>query len=233
MIHYSENDWPLTELELSDNNLEWVRESRVDKHLVWTEEFANYIKSKNPVLKVEVKGSLIFQPLPRKDFLPYLEKSISVFDIVPSIEENPLGPYNERSCISFLSGINQVRQLFLNNGGVPPLFILKSKRRIINSHSRVYLRYRTELESLGVIKVVPWYFNLYDLILSSKFVVCAIGSSPALIAREYKIPVAFHYQGQHKLADPIVDYGIPRTSHPQELYDLIQRALINQGDGGN
>jgi polysaccharide biosynthesis PFTS motif protein len=229
MLHYSENSLPLTDLEFQEKGLPaWIFNSRVDIHKVWTTEYAKFLTSANPSLLVEAVGSLIFRPREPRNVLNKRKSNkyqILLLDVNPSIFESKNGPYTEFAGKSFLDCINDVHPFLMSGYEPRPIFKIKSKRRRIPGHSIRYLEQKDRLIEQGVIEEVSWHTNLYTLIADSDVVLCSIGTSPGLIARELGIPVAMFYGGENKLMDPLVDYGIPLLQNPAAVYSFISNNL--------
>ena len=226
MLHYSENSLPLTFKEFEEKGIpNWIFNSRVDTHKVWTDEYASFLTSTNPLLSVEVVGSLIFRPIKTRQSYKRIRNQILLLDVNPSIHESKNGPYTDLAGRRFLDCIEDVKP-FLANIYVPmPTFKIKSKRRRIAAHSDNYIEHKMELIARGILEEVPWQANLYSLIAESAVVLCSVGTSPALIARELGIPVAMFYSGENELMDALVDYGIPILQDSAALYSFLSSHL--------
>jgi polysaccharide biosynthesis PFTS motif protein len=228
MLHYSENSLPLTCKEFEEKGTpHWIFNSRVDTHKVWTDEYARFLASTNPSLSVDAVGSLIFRPINVKQICEINRNQILLLDVNPSTHESKNGPYTDLAGERFLSCIEDI-QPALDRSYLPkPVFKIKSKRRRIGAHSDKYLNHKMGLIERSIVVEVPWQTNLYSLIAESAVVLCTVGTSPALIARELGIPVAMFYSGENELMSPLVDYGIPILKDSAEVYSFLSSHLEN------
>lgn len=228
MLHYSENSLPLTYKEFEEKGIpKWIFNSRVDTHKVWTNEYATFLRSSNPLLAVEVVGSMIFRPRRKKQFYQKRSNQILILDVNPSSHESKNGPYTELAGKRFLNCIESVHPFIASRFSPRPIIKIKSKRRRISAHSDQYLEYKMELIERGILEEVPWHSDLYSLIAGSAVVLCSIGTSPSLIAREFGIPVAMFYSGENELMKPLIDYGIPLLQDASEVHSFLSIHLEN------
>jgi len=228
MLHYSENTLPLTNKEFEEKGTpQWIFNSRVDTHKVWTNEYAKFLTSANPLLSVKVVGSMIFRPRKNSEIYKKRINQILILDVNPSTHESKNGPYTELAGKRFLDCVENVHPFLANSYSPKPIFRIKSKRRRISAHSDKYLEHKMELIQRGIVEEVPWQSNLYSLISESAVVLCSIGTAPSLIARELGIPVAMFYSGENELMNPLVDYGIPLLQDDAAVYSFLSSHLEN------
>ncbi len=228
MLHYSENTLPLTWKEFEEKGTpQWIFNSRVDTHKVWTKEYAKFLTSANPLLSVKAVGSMIFRPRNGTQIYKKRTNQILILDVNPSTHESKNGPYTELAGKRFLDCIENVHPFLASSYSPKPIFRIKSKRRRISAHSNKYLEHKLELIQRGIVEEVPWQSNLYSLISESAVVLCSIGTAPSLIARELGIPVAMFYAGENELMNPLVDYGIPLLQDAAAVYSFLSSHMEN------
>jgi polysaccharide biosynthesis PFTS motif protein len=222
MIHYSENSFPLTIQEkIPPLEIDWIANSRVDLHKVWTSNFEVFLQQHLPNVKISALGSIIFQKFPEKSHQFKKKNQIAVFDVVPSAHESLNGAYTTESGTRFLCGLSQIKDCLDAVLKDPPILVIKSKRRTIPAHNSIYLELKKRLISENRIYEIDWNSNLYDFIGVSRYVICMPGTAPAIIAKELNIPVISLYLGDNVLCDPYVDYGIPVFQNVEEASKYI------------
>jgi hypothetical protein len=150
---------------------------------------------------------------------------IAVFDVTPSLTEDQFGPYNLSSGLSFLRCINSFYTTNRKIYGDNLELVFKAKRRDIPEHFSEYINSRKELFSLRGVRGAKWSDNMYEIIASSNFVICMVGTSPALVAKELKIPVVYLHVGDVLTFEPPVDNGIIVLNSLEELIRNFQRIL--------
>jgi polysaccharide biosynthesis PFTS motif protein len=224
MLHYSENAFDWTKIP-SQQELSWVSFAKADFHKVWTPEYAKYLINLNIYGKVESCGSIIFRPKIRaksnlKDVI-----RIAVFDVTPSIIDDEFGPYSRDSGIAFLECIYSFYQAAKENYSHNIELVFKPKRRDIPEHFSSYLNLREKLFNLKGVRGAKWSENIYEIIASSNFVICMVGTSPAIVAKELKIPVVYLHVGTATIFQPPVENGIKVISSLEELMRNFQRFL--------
>jgi polysaccharide biosynthesis PFTS motif protein len=224
MIHYSENAFDWTK-KPSQQDLSWISFAKADKHKVWTQEYAKYLTDLNIQGEVESCGSIIFRPKIDYSFEQNNVIKIAVFDVTPSLTEDQFGPYNLSSGLSFLRCINSFYTTNRKIYGDNLELVFKAKRRDIPEHFSEYINSRKELFSLRGVRGAKWSDNMYEIIASSNFVICMVGTSPALVAKELKIPVVYLHVGDVLTFEPPVDNGIIVLNSLEELIRNFQRIL--------
>ena len=66
---------------------------------------------------------------------------------------------------------------------------------------------------------------MYEIIASSNFVICMVGTSPALVAKELNIPVVYLHVGDVSIFEPPVDNEIEVLNSLEELLLYYQRIM--------
>jgi hypothetical protein len=217
LIHYSENSFTWTCESENDKPL-WLNSVRADIHKVWTNEYSAMLKKFLPKKEINVCGSLIFRPIPIIRVRDSVRHKISIFDITPSKLDDSFGPWNLESSLLFLDGIEKFVDILNSTCNKRIQVTLKAKRRYLDIHLSPYLNFKNDLISRGKFTESNWNENIYKVILESDFVICSLGTSPALIAKEFKIPVVYYFGGKLNLEPRLVDYGIKIITTP---FDLI------------
>ena len=224
MFHYSENafNW---KNKPSQQDVSWISFAKADLHKVWTQEYAKYLTDLNIHGEVESCGSIIFRPKIEYSFEQNNVIRIAVFDVTPSLIDDQFGPYSLASGLSFLKCIKSFYTTTRKIYGDDIELVFKAKRRDIPEHFSAYLNLREELFNLRGVRGAKWSDNMYEIIASSNFVICMVGASPALVAKELKIPVLYLHVGNVVIFEPPVDNGIEVSNSLEELIRNFQRIL--------
>ena len=149
---------------------------------------------------------------------------ISTFDDAPTLENEWIHHSDLDSGLRFLEAIPKLFKILKQNS-IDPYIQIKQKRRRINSHFDSYLETLNNLYEADYAVELHWSFDLAKCVLESDFVICAIATSPALLARYFGVPVAYYFGGIHTLGKPPIDYGIPIFFSPLELSKWILTKL--------
>lgn len=232
MIHYSENSFFYEKSQAENPELVPKFETvMVDEHWVWTEEYADYFNSRSAKKNFISKGPLIYREIDsisrasRKVSsisLPSLQ--ISIFDDAPSSENEWILHSNLESSLSFLGAIEEVGTQ-LEFEGIDFNFLIKQKRRKIESHSNLYFEQLEKIVSNEKWNLVSWHESPASLIRESEFVICALATSPAIIARHFGVQVCYLYAGSRELSGTPVHYGIPIFRNSSEVVSWIVSSI--------
>ena len=198
MVWYAQNFKPVVyvadNLESYVPSLRWIR---VDTHWVWTNAFAEYLRSLGHDKAIEVVGPIVWY-LPEINTPPKNVIEIVVFDISPFSNEVALGGghitnYNHpdnlfsfvRDVTSLKSGIEKIFHL-------PVSLRLKTKRGYKTGYDRTYFDYLEKLNSSGSISLGDHLINIYSLISRSHLVIVYPFTSPAYIADYLNVPSIYY-----------------------------------------
>jgi len=234
MIWYSANSVPI---DYRDKNLERFRVSEkiyesmpLDFHYVWNQSHKDYLDSViKPPIPVEVRGSLMFY-LPREGMIFNKVYDIVIFDVTPyessfksdfekiSFSQNSI--YSGYFAIKFLQEILWAKNEIERSFGIKLRIALKPKRKYTPLHSRDYLAFLDNLSKNGLIEILEPELDLYKTISESRMSVCYPFSSPAIIAKELKIPTAYFLSGNSIESNFFVD-GIEFITDRTKLLDFI------------
>ncbi len=228
MIHYSENSLYYEKSQAENPELVPKFETvMVDEHWVWTKEYADYFNSRSAKKNFISKGPLIYREIDsinRENRIStsknFSSLQISIFDDAPSSENEWILHSNLESSLSFL-GVIQKIGIRLDLEGIDFNFLFKQKRRRIESHSNLYFQEFEKLISNEKCSLVEWHESPASLIRKSEFVICALATSPAIIARHFGIPVCYLYAGSSELGHAPVQYGIPIFRNSSEVISWI------------
>lgn len=125
--------------------------------------------------------------------------------------------------MKFLDAIQYLSLYFNSDNQKNISIVFKQKRRNLGFHSKHYLERLDNLNSIGVIELLPWHINPIELATNSDAFLTFLGASPALIGKHLKLPTAYGYFGALDLGDPIIDYQIPIVKNREELIDWVKR----------
>jgi polysaccharide biosynthesis PFTS motif protein len=176
-LHYSENSLPIgvgknTKLP----NVEWLTNESSDVQWVWSEGFANYIRSVNSKTIVKAVGVIDFQ------FAASVRRiNILVFNSTPARTSYPAHElYTVDSAIKFISDIVTVTEkVVLGKEDVEIKILVKPKRKYGKIHSQDYIKFLIRLQEDNKIVILDGssnYFehaNLCDLIISIPYTTAA------------------------------------------------------------
>jgi hypothetical protein len=129
------------------------------------------------------------------------------------------GPENSENAIQILrmvlGAVERLRLVDPNS-----TLDLKPKRPYRDWHDSEYVGLvRREVEE-EKIRLFPWDTNPFEVISSSSAILVTLGSSPALIARQMKIPVA--YVGLKSWKElRLIAYGIPYLCSEDEILSFL------------
>ena len=228
MIHYSENSLYYEKSQAANPELVPKFETvMADEQWVWSKEYAEYFNSRSATKNFISKGPLIYREidsLSREKKIGTIKNSsnlqISIFDDAPTIDNEWIFHSNLESGLGFLHTIEKVSAR-LEFEGINLNFLFKQKRRRIESHSDLYFQELEKIVSNENFNLVDWHESPASLITKSDYVICALATSPAIIARHFGVPVCYLYAGSSQLGDAPVQYGIPIFRNSSEVVSWI------------
>ena len=219
LVHYSESGMPLlSSQDFFNEVIPHYERAEVDTHIVWTKEFADFYNSRSSTANFIALGPQVFRERiveKKRDMSD--EIVLAIFDETPSFHDEFYIHIREEAGLNFLAAIESLSNEFNAKNGKKLTIHLKQKRRNLKFHSRQYLEKLEEMNSIGLIKLLPWHTNPYQMISSSDLVLSVLGSSPALIGRYLNRPTVYGYFGDGQIAPPIIDYGIPVLRNTSQL----------------
>lgn len=188
MFWYSENSsLVLFGGEFDTLDYEQFRDIAVKEHLVWTQEFANFLK-KFTSSKITCIGSILFYP--RRKYLNHTKDiDVLIFDVTPFASATEQDFYNYERCTRFLDMLLCFQERFITRKIV---MAIKIKRKFSSLHDTHYVSKVLDCKS----DPYNWKFlnpevNLYNLIARSKLVVGIPFTSAVLIAKEFAVPCCY------------------------------------------
>lgn len=220
MFWYSENSRPIhnnnTDYSKNYNSCQqdFISVSQIDEHFVWTKEFANYLSTKYRANAIP-KGPIMFYSH-LEDIKTELKQAL-IFDITPTGKSNQHDFYNTKMMSNFVSEV--VHKLSSKN--YFDKIVLKPKRHYSKIHSEKYIQFLKELAKNKIIEIEKSERDIFTLISQSKLVVCIPFTSPALIAKELRVPVIYYYPGS-RLFYEFKDELIPLILGSRELEKYLE-----------
>jgi hypothetical protein len=223
MIHYSEGGMPFTKNQLVKSP--FVRKyelAPVNRHIVWTTEYSEFYNSRTSRKNFTPLGPQVFRSSNfSRESRNHRTFNLAVFDETPSLLDESYEHMREDAGIRFLLAIESLSKKIILEKEKQLKITFKQKRRNLESHSELYLEKLDTLYHDGVIELLPWFANPFEMIRNSDSVLTVLGSSPALIARYLDVPTAYGYFGNKELGNPIVNYNIPKLRSDIELVDWV------------
>ena len=189
MLWYSENSRPIIKKHLptqSNSFLDFLTIANIDKHLVWTEQYAQYLKD-NYQVNAKAIGSMVFYL--NNERVKKNTQNLLIFDVTPINHSTELNFYSEKALMEFLADIVKANSEI----SVPYDLQIKPKRKYQKIHSHLYINFVQNLIKNNNLKMLETNANLYDIIRDAKGVICIPYTSPALIANELNTPVIYYY----------------------------------------
>jgi len=198
MIWYSQN---LSEITYISDKLMSVRPGlrwiRADKHWVWTNSFANYLKSIGVKYEVEAVGPIIW-------CLPEFKKNssnvikIAIFDDSPFSNDVAMANgelsnyYHPDNMFKYLNDIISIKETLEEGLNVSVIFHLKTKRGYKELYDKPYFEYLEHLHTTNIIKLVSHTINTYSFITQSNIVISYPFGTPAYIAEALEVPSIYY-----------------------------------------
>ena len=230
MVWYSQNTVPV--VYATDNersNIPNYRHMRVDEHWVWTEQYANRLRSLGSDATTHVVGPILWY-LP-EDVAHEIDSDGGGLRCQPChgwvCQGNRPGKELllrlEHDCLRRAGG-HHVRTA-ATRLGQPILVLLKHKRGHSDVHDRGYLEVVKKLVDGGRIRLAPAQTNLYSLIAASSVAVAVPYSSPAQVAATLGVP-AIYFDPTEQLVpthdrEPLISFA----SGPTALAATLDQSL--------
>jgi hypothetical protein len=217
---YSENNFLITnsqKISFAPESDLVLKNFFIDRLFTWTNEYKSFLEKYSSNTQIYCRGSIIFKHKPNV-LGSNLKKTVTVFDIIPDINESIASLNHVKFSLEFLDEILELKKLMIKFEKDCEI-IIKHSRRVIPSHHLEYIKKLQSLKNDYILKEVPYNSSIYELVQQSKLVICAIGTSPALVAREYGIPVAYLCTSLNVFSGP-VDYNIQTVKSGADLYNL-------------
>jgi len=196
-LWYSTNNEPMTFRGVptpTNWNIDEIN-SRIDTHLVWTNDDVKFLKSLG-ISSVYSVGSILFQPKPinrekREVF------TITYFDITPLSPRNYwiVGSHelfnSEANALSDLCNFIEFSNRLFEKFGHRVEVRIKPKRASSRKRSEKYIAKITEIAGKGEIKILDAGINLYQTVYESDLVIATPWTSPAILAKELSVLSVF------------------------------------------
>ncbi len=153
-------------------------ESFVDLHLIWNQEELAWLNL-NGITKARVVGSIVFRPpilVPNRS----RKYDIVYFDVT-AIPRNDIF-MSEEMLTTNLTILADCLETLKRETGASIRAYIKPKREHTAIHSKAYIDLRSQLVNSGIIQMINFDSNLYEIIASSRVVLAAPFTSPANIS---------------------------------------------------
>lgn len=211
---YSNNSIPLSnsKSETLDSELNYLRLIKASRHFVWTNSFGKLIKEIADI-DYTVLDFILFY-LPKKNSVKQLY-DMTVFDVTPLINFSSENYYSDENCFKFINDILKVCSSDSNLGKVRTV-ALKPKRKYTKLHSKPYINFVRNLSRKNELTLIDAYFDIFELVKSSKSVVVIPFSTPALIAKRLGVKTCYYNPDSRYRFKKIVD-GVRVLSTLDEL----------------
>jgi polysaccharide biosynthesis PFTS motif protein len=222
MYWYSNNSKSFFNKELNtiEGDQSFVKNAKIDKHYVWTEDFGNYIK------KISGKEFYVL------DYIMFYNQTASdqskkigllIFDVTPQKKYRYASYYSEKNCLKFIEDLVEMHKVIDAQYDIGPL-VLKPKRSDSKYNSPTYMRRIKVLNKSGLIKSESVNLNLIDLISQAKIVISLPFTSTSLIAFRLGVPNCFYNPDTDYSFDKIVD-GVEVIDSKEDLLLFCKKAL--------
>ena len=223
MLWYSANNRPVLKKGEPEQPYPNAHELRnfVDTHLVWSENERNWLMSME-IDNVKVLGSMTFtRPLRNQSEEKMFD--IVYFDIT-AIPRNDIFMSEEmltENLMGYVDVLESLREIdsFQFKG------FLKPKRVHTEIHSLDYVNLRDELAHSAKIELLDFDVDLYEVIAKSRLVLAVPFTSPAFIAQELSVPVAFFCFSTRDYELALEMGNIPVLTNRDELRQFILRTI--------
>lgn len=222
MYWYSNNSKTFFNKDLNtvEGDQSFVKNAKIDKHYVWTEEFGNYIM-KISGKKFQVCDYILFY---NQTVYSQLKKiGMLIFDVTPQKRYNSASFYSEKNSIKFIDDILEVYEILNAKYSVGSLS-LKPKRAYAKVHSTTYINRIKVLNKSGFINSQDFDVNLLDLISQAKIVISLPFTTASLIANRLGVPSCFYNPDPEYNLGKIVD-GIEVIHSKDDLFLFCKGAL--------
>lgn len=227
IYHYSENSFKYlaNEQAVDSGYLSFVNEVS-DVSYVWTQEYSEFMNRESHSNKFVAVGSIIFRENGYKGIIkiPKNEGICVFFDETPTEMDFESQVYSETRSLKILELIVDSKRLLDANQDQNWTFLIKNKRRILPYQSKKYLDRLQELYATQILVEVPWNCDVYKLVSESNCTIAALGSSPAIIARELNKKTAYIFPDPELLGPLKVDYGFPILSQSISIATFLKES---------
>jgi len=173
-----------------------LRHVKADVHWVWTESFADFLRTHAAAGRMEVVGPILWY-LPERRPRPRDGIEVAVFDVNPFSDETGVklglleNYYRPPHLVAFMQGVLMLREALQSRFGLPVTIRLKHKRAYHPLYDRAYFDLIDRYVAEGSLATVPPSDNMYALISGSHCVVVYPFSSPAYVADYLGVPAIY------------------------------------------
>lgn len=194
LIHYAQNTLPV-DLDITDfeNQIpNYLIDSNIDTHFVWSKEYADILSLKESKTKFEIVGPILFRLNRLAHSSSVKKKSIVIFDVtIPKFKKHQ-NFYTEELGSYFLDDIIEaVNSHFLNERYH---LYLKPKRPYNDKvHSEKYLNQIFEYAEKKILTLYKPELDIFELLKETTLSISIPFTTAAVLAREMRVPSVFYY----------------------------------------
>lgn len=199
LVWYAQNTVPIvSKHEPIRSDVPNYRHLRVDVSWVWSNGYADYLRSLHIRGAINVVGPIVWQLPPdgEPDRDP-TELVIAIYDVTPisTAYAESIGLfdnyYSVENMVEFIDGIEHARQLATQTLGRNVRVMLKHKRAHHANNDNRYAEKIARAEASGQLEVVPHTANMYSMVAKSDLVIVIPYSSPVYVAEQLGISAIF------------------------------------------
>lgn len=226
MWWYSANNIPFVSKngEQTFFDRSFYRQSNINCNYVWSKGQIEFVSGITGV-RSEDFGSLVFYLMEP----PILTRSpniftLTIFDVTPFHLTGEDEFYSFSICSNFLLDTSKVVKELGKELNIEIRIQIKSKRERSKKHDERYFNLLQSLANDSSIVLIPEKVNLYNLIFNSDLIVSIPFTSPALIARELRVPSCY-FSLNDRFNLPDFRDGIPTFDSAESLSVFIRKVL--------
>ncbi len=200
------------------------RQSNINRNYVWSEEQIEFVSAITGV-ESEDLGSLVFYlmepPIFTRSQNPF---TLTIFDVTPFSQTGEDEFYSFSVCSNFLLDLSKIVKDLEKELNIQIRIQIKSKRERSEKHDERYFDLLHSLVNDYSIVLVSENANLYNLIFESDLVVSIPFTSPALIARELRVPSCY-FSENYRFDLPNFRDGVPTFNSAESLSIFFRKVL--------
>jgi polysaccharide biosynthesis PFTS motif protein len=200
------------------------RQSNINRNYVWSEQQIEFVSAITGV-ESEDLGSLVFYlmepPIFTRSQNPF---TLTIFDVTPFSQTGEDEFYSFSVCSNFLLDLLKIVKDLEKELNIQIRIQIKSKRERSEKHDERYFDLLHSLVNDYSIVLVSENANLYNLIFDSDLVVSIPFTSPALIARELRVPSCY-FSENYRFDLPNFRDGVPTFNSAESLSIFFRKVL--------
>lgn len=224
LIHYAQNTLPV---DLDINCLEhqipeYLTDSNIDTHFVWSKEYADILRLKESETKFEIVGPILFQINRLSQPSLVKKKSIVIFDVTISKFKEHQNFYTEELGFYFLDDIIKTANSHFFNERY--YLYLKPKRPYEDKfHSKKYIDKIFEYADKKVLTLYKPELDVFELLKDATLSISIPFTTAAVLSREMKVPSVFYYPFINNNLTNIYEQSIPLLIGKTQLKNYLSQ----------